>query len=68
MHLAEANRDEEEKRIWGEGKGRNLAEGRKEDQQTTVVKEMIVAAVEEEIDRGEITTKEMVAAVAAART
>ena len=43
-HLAEANRDEEEKRIWGEGKGRNLAEERKEDQQTTVVKEMIAAA------------------------
>ena len=33
-HLAEENRDEEEKRISGEGKGRNLAEERKEDQQT----------------------------------
>ena len=40
-HLAEANRDEEEKIIWG-------------------------AAVQEEIDRDEMTTQEMVAAVAAA--
>ena len=65
-HLAEANRDEEEKRIWGKGKGRSLVEERKEDQQTTVLKEMIVAAVEEEIDRGGMTTQEMVAKVAAA--
>ena len=62
----EANRDEEEKRMRGTGKGRKLAEERKEDRQTTVVEEMIVAAVEEEIDRGEMTTQEMVVAVAAA--
>ena len=64
-HLAEANWDEEEKRMRGKGKGRNLAEERKEDQQTTAIKEMIVAAVEEEICRGEITTQEMVEAAAA---
>ena len=65
-HLAEANRDEEEKRMRGKGKGRNLAEERKEDQQTTVIKEMVVAAAEEKIDCGEMMTQEMVVAGAAA--
>ena len=103
-HLAEANRDEEEKIFRREGEGRNKAEERKEDQQTrgdereflryliqdtgdeiapmmnevtvapghdaTVLKEMIVAAAEKEIDRGETTTQATVVEtmiVAAAR-
>ena len=62
-YLAEANRDQEEKRMRRTGKGMNLTEEKKE--QTTVMKEMIVAAVEEEIDCGEIMTQEMVVAAAA---
>ena len=103
-HLAEAYRDEEERRIRGQGKGRNMVEERKEDQQTredereflryliqdtgdeiapmmsevtvapghdaSALKEMIVAAAVEEIDRGETTTQATVVEtmiVAAAR-
>ena len=70
-HLAEANRDEEERRIQGKGKGGNVAEERKSGEiarsmneeivspshDATVLKEMIVAVAEEEIDREEAMTQ-----------
>ena len=70
-HLAEANRDEEERRIQGKGKSRNMAEERKGGEiarsmseeivssghDATVLKEMIVAVAVEEIDRGETMTQ-----------
>ena len=84
MHLAEANRDEEERRIRGKGKGRNMAEEMKGGEiapmmsemmvvsghDATALKEMIVAAAVEEIDRGETMTQATVVEtmiVAAAR-
>ena len=65
-HLAGANRDEEEKKN-AEKRQRQEpgVEVRKEDQQITVIKEMIVAAVEEDIDSGEMMTQEMVVAATA---
>ena len=70
-HLAEANRDEEERRIQGKGKIGNMAEERKGGEiarsmseeivspghDATVLKEMIVAVAVEEIDREETTTQ-----------
>ena len=70
-HLAEANRDEEERRIQGKGKSRNMAEERKGGEiarsmgeeivspshDATMLKEMIVAAAVEEIDREETMTQ-----------
>ena len=70
-HLAEANRDEEERRIQGKGKSGNMAEERKGSEiarsmseeivspghDATVFKEMIVAVAVEEIDREETMTQ-----------
>ena len=74
-HLAEANRDEEERRIQGKGKGRNMVEDKKggeiarcmgektgsSSHDVTPLKEMIVAAAVEEIDREETMTQATVA-------
>ena len=70
-HLAEANRDEEERRIQGKGKSRNMAEERKGGEiarsmseeivssghDATVLKEMIVEVAVEEIDCDETMTQ-----------
>ena len=70
-HLAEANRDEEERRIQGKGKSRNMAEERKGGEiarsmgeetvspshDAAVLKEMLVAAAVEEIYREEMMTQ-----------
>ena len=70
-HLAEANRDEEERRIQGKGKCGNMAEERKGGEiarsmgeeivspshDATVLKEIIVAVAVEEIDREETMTQ-----------
>ena len=69
--LAEAHRDEEERRIQGKGKGRNMVEDKKggeiarcmgevtgsSSHDVTALKEMIVAAAVEEIDREETMTQ-----------
>ena len=70
-HLAEANRDEEERRIQGKGKGRNMLEDKKggeiarsmgeetgsSNHDVTALKEMIVAAAVEQIDHEETMTQ-----------
>ena len=70
-HLAEANREEEERRNQGKGKGRNMVEDKKGGEivrcmgeetgslshDVTALKEMIVAAAVEEIDREETMTQ-----------
>ena len=69
-HLAEATRDEEERRIQGKGKSGNMAEGRKSGEiarsmgeeivpshDAAVLKEMVVAVAVEAIDREETMTQ-----------